>query len=161
MTLPRRFCATVAGLLALPALSPQAQAQGAPAGCTGTPSATWINVIVEGVRSGSGLVAVTLYADESRKFLAKGGSLFVGRVKAVAGTTRACVFVPQPGTYALAIYHDEDGDQKFDRTGIGFPAEGYGFSNNPSTIAGLPAFRSVRLAIPRAGLASRIHLKYP
>jgi len=161
MTLPRRICAAVATPLALAAAIPQAEAQTAPAGCTGEPSSTWINVIVEGVRSGSGLVAVTLYADESRRFLAKGGSLYVGRAKAVAGTTRVCITVPQPGTYALAIYHDENANQKFDRTGIGFPAEGYGFSNNPSTIAGLPAFRSVRLAIPRTGLASRIHLKYP
>lgn len=161
MTLPRRMCAAVAGTLALAGAIPSALAQGAPAGCTGAPSSTWINVIVEGVRSGSGLVAVTLYADESRKFLAKNGSLFVGRVKAVAGTTRACITVPRPGTYVLAIYHDENGDQKFDRTGIGFPAEGYGFSNNPSTIAGLPSFSSVRIAIPRAGLASRIRLKYP
>jgi uncharacterized protein (DUF2141 family) len=161
MTMPRRICAAAAGSLAIVAATPQAKAQGAPAGCTGAPSSTWINVIVEGVRSGSGLVAVTLYADDSRRFLAKGGSLQIGRVRAVAGTTRVCITVPQPGTYVLAVYHDENGNQKFDRTGIGFPAEGYGFSNNPSTLAGLPSFRSVRLAIPRAGLASRIHLKYP
>ena len=162
MTLPRRICAAVAGTLALAASAQQAQAQpAAPAGCTGAPSSTWINVIVDGVRSGSGLVAVTLYADESRRFLAKGGSLQVGRAKAVAGTNRVCITVPRPGTYALAIYHDENGNEKFDRTGIGLPAEGYGFSNNPSTLVGLPAFRSVRLAIPRTGLAARIHLKYP
>jgi uncharacterized protein (DUF2141 family) len=161
MTLPRRTCAAVAGLLALAAAAPQAQAQTAPAGCTGAPSSTWITVIVEGVRSGSGLIAATVYADDSRKFLIKNGSLQVGRVKAVAGTTRICITLPGPGTYALAMYHDENGNQKFDRNGIGFPAEGYGFSNNPSTIAGLPAFSSVRLAIPRAGLVSRIRMKYP
>ena len=161
MNLPRRTCAAMAGAVTLAAATPQALAQGAPAGCTVVPSSTWINVIVEGVRSGSGLVTVTLYADESRRFLAKGGSLQVGRVKAVAGSTRVCITVPQPGTYALAIYHDENGNQKIDRTGIGLPAEGYGFSNNPSTLAGLPAFSSVRLAIPRAGLASRVRMKYP
>jgi uncharacterized protein (DUF2141 family) len=161
MILPRPICAAVAGILALAATAPQAQAQTAPAGCTGAPSSTWITVIVDGIRSSSGLVAATLYADESRRFLVKNGSLQVGRVKAVAGTTRVCITVPRPGTYALAIYHDENGNEKFDRNGIGFPAEGYGFSNNPSTIAGLPAFRSVRIAIPRAGLAARVHLKYP
>jgi uncharacterized protein (DUF2141 family) len=159
MTLPRRLRAAVA--FATLALSAPAAAQSAPGGCTGPASSTWVNVVVNGVRSSTGLVAVTLYADNSRKFLAKGGSMFVGRVRAVAGTTRACVHLPQPGTYALAIYHDENANEKFDRTGIGFPAEGYGFSNNPSTLAGLPAFRSVRLAVPRTGLTSRIQLKYP
>ena len=69
--------------------------------------------------------------------------------------------MPQPGVYALAIYHDENANRKFDRTGIGFPAEGYGFSNNPLTLAGLPSFRSVRLNVPRSGLTSRIQMKYP
>lgn len=144
-----------AGALAIPA------AAAAPVGCTGTPSSTWIEVAVEGVRNDSGLIAITLYADNPRKFLIRHGSLYVGRVNAQAGTTTGCIFVPEPGVYALAIYHDENGNQVFDRTGIGLPAEGYGFSNNPSTLAGLPAFRSVRLAIPRAGLLTRIRIKYP
>lgn len=133
----------------------------APAGCTGTPSATWIDVAVEGVANSSGLIAITLYEDNPRRFLVRHGSLYVGRVPAQAGTTVGCIFVPRPGVYALAIYHDQNASQTFDRTSIGLPAEAYGFSNNPSTLAGLPAFRSVRLAIPRAGLLTRIRLKYP
>jgi uncharacterized protein (DUF2141 family) len=138
-----------------------AAAQTAPAGCTGTPSATWINVVLEGVRSSRGLMAVTLYEDNSRKFLVRHGSLYVGRSPASAGTTRTCIFLPEPGTYALVIYHDENANQSFDRTGIGLPAEGYGFSNNPPTLVGLPSFRSVRLAIPRTGMTTRIEMKYP
>ena len=149
------------GLLASAAEPAPVRAQSAPAGCTGTPSATWIDVTVEGVRSGNGLIAITLYADNSRKFLVRHGSLYVGRVPARAGTTTGCLFVPAPGIYALAIYHDENASQTFDRTGFGLPAEGYGFSNNPSTLAGLPAFRSVRLEIPRSGLLTRIRIKYP
>jgi uncharacterized protein (DUF2141 family) len=167
MTLPRRIRATAAAMpaagaaVALAAIPLPAQAEGAPAGCTGSPSDTWVNVVVEGVKSSDGLIAVTLYPDNSRRFLIKNGSLQVGRVKAVAGTTRACITVPRPGVYVLAVYHDEDGDQNFDRTGLGLPAEGYGFSNNPSTLAGLPSFRSVRIAIPRTNLTARIKLKYP
>jgi uncharacterized protein (DUF2141 family) len=133
----------------------------APTGCTGLASNTWIEVAVEGLRNGDGLVAITLYADNSRKFLVKHGSLYVGRVPAQAGVTRGCIFVPNPGIYAIAIYHDENGDQSFDRTGFGLPKEGYGFSNNPRTLAGLPSFRSVRLSIPRSGLMTRIQMKYP
>lgn len=132
-----------------------------PAGCTGPASDTWIQVAVEGLRSGSGLVAITLYADNPRKFLVRNGSLYVGRVPAHAGTTTGCIYVPRPGVYAIAIYHDENGDQAFNRTGIGLPAEGYGFANNPSTLAGLPSFQSVRVAIPRSGLLTRVRLKYP
>ena len=150
------YAALAASLPAGPAL-----AQAAPAECTGPASATWISVSVEGVRNSNGLVAITLYADKARKFLAKRGSLYVGRVPAHEGTTIGCIHVPKPGIYALAIYHDEDADLTYDRTAIGLPAEGYGFSNNPSTLAGLPAFKSVRLNIPRSGLVTRVRMKYP
>ncbi len=139
----------------------KAQAATPPPGCTGTPSATWLNITAEGLKSGNGLLAITLYADLPRKFLAKGGSMYVGRVNANAGTTRGCIFVPQPGVYAIALYHDENANQKFDRSALGLPAEGYGFSNNPSTLLGLPNFNSVRLNITHTGLLTRVHMKYP
>jgi uncharacterized protein (DUF2141 family) len=173
MTQPRRFRATAA-LVALPLLagiaaftsaaaqpaSPQA-APTPPAGCTGQPSATWLNVSAEGLRSSNGLLAVTLYIDDSSKFLVRHGSIAVGRVQARTGTTRACIFLPKPGVYALALYHDENGDQSFNRSGIGLPTEGYGFTNNPVTLAGLPNFKSVRLNVTKAGLTTRIQMKYP
>jgi uncharacterized protein (DUF2141 family) len=167
MIQPRRIRAAAFTLAALTALSaaaaPTAASAPAPAptGCTGPASGTWLNVVVDGVRNGNGVVAITLYADDSSKFLVKRGSLYVGRVDAQAGTTRGCIFVPKPGVYALALYHDENRDGRFDRTGLGLPAEGYGFSNNPATLAGLPQFRSVRLNVPKPGLTSRISMKYP
>lgn len=163
MTLPRRSIAAAVpcAAIALGLATPAAAQAVAPAGCTGPASNTWINVVVEGVQSSEGLIAITLYADDSSKFLAHHGSLYVGRVPAQQGTTRGCIFVPKPGVYALAIYHDVNANRKFDRTGLGLPAEAYGFSNNPATLAGLPAFRSVRLNIPKTNLTTRVQLTYP
>jgi len=165
MKLPRNFraAALAAALLAAPGApaiaAPAAAAP--PAGCTGPASPYWLNVVAEGLRNSDGLLAVTLYADDSSKFLIKHGSLYVGRVDAHAGATRACIFVPKPGVYALALYHDENANRSFDRTTVGFPAEGFGFSNNPATLAGLPAFKSVRIAVPKTGLTTRVSMKYP
>ena len=164
MTQPRRIRAAAFALAALVSAAAPSTASApatAPAGCTGPASGTWLNVVVDGVRNGNGVVAITLYADDSSKFLVKRGSLYVGRVDANTGTTRGCIFVPKPGVYALALYHDENRDGRFDRTGLGLPAEGYGFSNNPATLAGLPQFRSVRLNVPKPGLTTRISMKYP
>jgi uncharacterized protein (DUF2141 family) len=170
MTLPRRPRAVAPVLTALllaaagtaVVAAPASGAQsGAPTACTGPASQTWLNVKVDGVRNAAGIVAVTLYEDDSSKFLARHGSMYVGRVDARTGTTRVCIFVPKPGVYGLAIYHDENANRKFDRTGLGLPAEGYGFSNNPATIAGLPSFRSVRLNVPKAGLTTQVQMKYP
>jgi len=155
----RRFAAAMACALALPAAP--ALADGAPAGCTGPVSPHWINVVVENVRNDQGQIAITLYADDSSKFLVKHGSLYVGRTKAVAGTTNTCIYLPKTGVWVLALYHDENANQKFDLTSFKMPAEGYGFSNNPPTLLGLPTFSSVRLNVTRDGLTSHIKMKYP
>lgn len=128
--------------------------------CTGTPSDTRLLVQVENVKSSRGLIAVTLYTDVRRKFLAKRGSLYVGRVPARQGRTDVCIHVPKPGIYALAVYHDADSDRSFDRTSLGLPAEGFGFSNNPPTFLGMPNFGAVRIRVPHSGVRTMVKLKY-
>ncbi|HEY7807535.1 MAG TPA: DUF2141 domain-containing protein [Croceibacterium sp.] len=129
--------------------------------CTGPQSPVKLFVDVEGIRSSDGLIAVTLYADDSSKFLAHHGSLYVGRVPAHSGATSVCIHVPRPGIYALAVYHDANANRHYDRTGVGLPAEGYGFSNNPKVFLGMPAWKSVRLEVPKTGTHTAIRLRYP
>lgn len=152
--------AAVAGIGSLAMLSTPAEA--APGQCRGDLSGqSWLNVEVTGVRSSSGLIAVTIYADDSSRFLVSKGSLDVVRFPASQGTFRGCVKLPKNGVYAIAVYHDEDGSRKLNRSGLGLPTEAFGFSNNPSTLAGIPAFRSVRLNVPKPNLTTRINLTYP
>lgn len=133
-----------------------------PLGCVGPPSDTWLNVTIDKVRSDRGVIALTVYPDDARKFLIDGGSLYVARVPARAEKTRMCLFLPQPGIYALAVYHDEDNSGALNRIGpMGLPAEGFGFSGNPNSIESLLEFRSVRLAVPRTNLSTKIRLRYP
>lgn len=159
MLQPRRLHAAALVLAAATAFG--APAMAAPAGCLGTPSDTWLHVSVEGLRNGNGLVTVAIYPDDSRTFLAKGGTIDNNRFQASAPVTRTCVFVPKPGVYAIAVYHDEDSSRKLNRTGLGLPSEGFGFANNPATLAGLPAFRSVRLNVPKSGLTTHVKIRYP
>lgn len=145
---------------ALTGLLVAASAQAQPA-CTGRPSPFRLFVNVSNVRAAQGLIAVTLYADDSSRFLARRGSLYVGRVPASAPVTRVCIHVPSPGTYGIVVYHDADANRSFNRNFIGMPAEGYGFSNDAPAIFGLPSFRSVRLAVPRDGFQISVRLRYP
>jgi len=153
------FAALILGFSA--AHAPVQAQESAPADCQGPASSTWIKVSVTGVRNSNGLVAVTLYADVPGKFLVRHGSLYTGRFPAREGTTQACLFVPKPGVYAIAVYHDENSSRKLDRTALGLPAEAFGFSNNPSTFLGIPSFAKVRLSVPRTDLGTQIGLRYP
>ena len=160
----RRTCFVVLTALAVFGAAGPAMAANdlpAPAGCLGPVSKTWLRVIVEGVHSSNGQIAITIYPDDPSRFLVHHGSLYVERAPAVAGATSTCIFVPKPAVYVVAIYHDENGNGSFDRNSLGLPAEAYGFSNNPPTLLGLPSFRSVRLNVVHSGLAAHIQLTYP
>ena len=146
------FAIAAALLAAGPALADQ--------GCAGVraPTSSRLMVQVAGVRQATGEVAITVYPDDKRRFLAKGGKLARQRVRAAA-SVRACFWVPQ-GSYAVAVYHDRDGDLDFDRTIVGLPAEGFGFSNDPDTKTGLPSLSAVRFRVGPGERAVPIQMRY-
>lgn len=133
----------------------------AEASCAGAPSPHRLTVEVIGLRAAQGQVAVTLYPDDGRRFLAPRGKLSRQRVKARSPVTQACFWLPQPGVYAIAVYHDANADEDFNRSRTtGMPIEGFGFSNDAPTKIGLPEFAKVRFRA-RAGESSvRITLRY-
>lgn len=129
-------------------------------GCEGvrTEGASKLTVQVGGIRAARGEVAITVYADDKRRFLARGGKLLRVRTPAAA-TVRACFWLP-PKNYAIAVYHDADGDRDFDRNMVGMPAEGFGFSNNPETMIGLPPLGKVRFRVPPGEGQVSIQMRY-
>ncbi|WP_369058682.1 DUF2141 domain-containing protein [Caulobacter sp. 73W] len=125
-----------------------AMAMGSPAfaqKCEGVGSAK-LTVQVLGVRAAMGEMAVTIYPDNPKRFLAPKGKLYRVRAITTAPMTTVCFNVP-PGAYAVAIYHDQNGDRDFNRSVIGMPTEGFGFSNDAPTKVGLPSFESVRFVV--------------
>jgi uncharacterized protein (DUF2141 family) len=65
-----------------------------------------------------------------------------------------------PGSYAVAVIHDENSNAKLDRNFIGIPKEGFGFANNPHVALSAPPFQHalIRLACPATDIT--IHLQY-
>lgn len=136
-----------------------APAMAASGDCGGKPGPNRLTVQITGVAPAKGEVAVTVYPDDAKRFLAPKGKLYRLRVKAEAPVTTAC-FHLDPGVYAIAIYHDANGDQDFNRTLVGMPAEGFGFSNDAPTRIGLPSFESVRLRVKAGQTTTAIRMRY-
>lgn len=44
------------------------------------------------------------------------------------------------GNYAITVFHDHDQDGQIRKNKVGYPLDGFGFSNNPSLIFGIPSF---------------------
>lgn len=64
------------------------------------------------------------------------------------------------GNYGIAVYHDENENQKLDRNFIGMPKEGYGFSNNVKGKMGPPAFKDTSVPMNQAETSLSIQLIY-
>ena len=118
-----------------------------------------ILVRVQDVRSNNGLVTAVLYGEKPDDFLAKGKKLAKIRVPAQQGMVDICLIAPTPGTYALAVYHDENGNKKFDKNIIGLPIEGFGVSNNPD-FTFIPPHDEAAFQVVNSRTQLSINLKY-
>lgn len=54
--------------------------------------------------------------------------------------------IPQ-GTYAVMVFHDENGNGKLDKNLVGIPKEGYGASNNPAKKMRPPTFDEAKFSL--------------
>ena len=154
--------ASLAALVALTALVGLASSATAATAddCEGRESQTKLTVQVAGVRAAKGEMAVTLYPDDAKRFLAPHSKLARVRAVAQAPMTSACFWLPTPGFYAVSVYHDENANHDFDRTVLGLPAEGFAFSNDPPTPTALPPFRAVRFKAGDGETRIKVKLRY-
>jgi len=129
--------------------------------CAGKPSEHRLTVSVSNIRAAKGEVAITIYPDDAKRFLAPKGKLLRQRVPARASITSTCFYLPGPGFYAIAVYHDANADQDFNRSIVGMPTEGYGFSNDAPTKVGLPGFNTVRFRVPAGASRTSLRMRYP
>lgn len=53
------------------------------------------------------------------------------------------------GDYAVAVFHDRNGNGKLDRNPVGLPIERYGFSNDAAGAMGPPSFDAARVALQK------------
>ena len=65
-----------------------------------------------------------------------------------------------PGTYAIALHHDEDDDGQMDTGIFGIPTEGTGASRDARGSMGPPSFRDAHVSYPGGEQVQRIRIGY-
>ena len=74
---------------------------------------------------------------------------------------RAVIRGVAPGTYAIAVLHDEDGNRKMKTGWMGIPKEGFGVSRDARGHFGPPHFKDARFTLgPHQNATVVIHLIY-
>ncbi|AXS81681.1 DUF2141 domain-containing protein [Marinobacter sp. Arc7-DN-1] len=120
-----------------------------------------IHVKILDIRNSAGAVACALFESPEgfpTEFLRSASNIMIIKVR---DTQARCDFedIP-PGTYALAVIHDEDLDGKLGTNWLGIPTEGYGFSNDAKAFMGAPSFDAASFPYDGRNLDLTISLNY-
>ncbi len=142
-----RSSLSLAWLGAAMVLAGATQARAAETPCDDTPAAVHLSIVVDRVMASKGRLAVTVYPDDRRRFLAHHGQVAGLRRPSEAPSTTLCVRLPVAGRYEAVVYQDLNDDGRFNRNLLGLPKEPYGLSNDPPNLLGLPSFKSVQFEV--------------
>ena len=116
-------------------------------------------VHIDGFRNQKGNVGVTVFKspggwpENNNKSFFHTGHPFTGDKTTIELQLPA-------GRYAIAALHDENSNHKLDRNLIGWPKEGFGFSNNPKVGLSAPSFDAAAMQINCPVTETTIHLIY-
>ena len=99
-----------------------------------------IKVEVTGFRNNNGKLGCSLFAGPEG-FPRDRTKVFRRSWAPIQGARGECIFSGIPaGDYAVTVFHDENSNGKFDLNWVGYPLEGYGFSNNAKAQFKAPSF---------------------
>jgi uncharacterized protein (DUF2141 family) len=119
-------------------------------------AAATITLEVTGIDAAKGTVRASLYRSDG--WLEDSGVVVTATaLAAVPSVTLSFPDMP-PGTYAIALVHDEDDDGGMTDTLLGFPAEGFGFSNNVRPTISAPAFDEAAFTLGDAPVRLQVAL---
>lgn len=120
-------------------------------------NAATLTVKITGISEAVGKMAVKLVASQEA---------YDGKAKAsaaqmlpVTSTEPMTLTFPDlaPGTYAVLVMQDENGNGTLDSNILGIPKEGYGFSNNPNVMR-KPYFDETKFEVTAADKAIEIEI---
>lgn len=114
-----------------------------------------IKVTITNIESNEGTIQVGLYSQEER-FLKKTYKSIA--TKAIKGSVEV-VFKNIPNnTYAISLYHDEDGNKELNKLFGMIPTEPYGISNNAKETYSAPSWEKAKFKLENQNLTQFISL---
>lgn len=117
-----------------------------------------VEVGITGLRSAKGQILVCLTPNPKAFPDCSKDTASVRMAVKAADAGDFIVHAPATGTYAIAVVHDENGNNKMDMA-LFLPKEGFGFSRNPAIAMGPPSFKAASFAVA-GDVRQSIKMKY-
>ncbi len=127
-----------------------------------TRATSTLRVRIGGARNAKGKIVVLLFRD-ANGFTSDGSKAARAQNVPIDRRTLSAeaVFEGLPqGTYAVTLFHDENGNGRLDTNFLRIPKEGYGFSNNPKKRAGPPPFEQAKFPVEQPECSIEVKLIY-
>lgn len=99
-----------------------------------------LTIDFEQIRNDKGEMSVTIYEDKEHWLDEDVPRLIFPKDNLSDGKMTVKINLEKPGKYAIAVLDDEDMDGKMNHNFIGYPKEGFGFSNNIHVWLSRPKF---------------------
>ncbi len=122
-------------------------------------SAETLVITIRDIRNSDGDIRIAVY-NSADSFLVDGQVAASRTLSAKEGEVEVVFANLQPGTYAAAALHDENGSGDFDTNFIGIPREDYGFSNGAQAGLGSPDFEDASMRLGRITSETDLSLSY-
>ncbi len=97
---------------------------------------------INNITSPEGIIWVGIY-DSEENFMIKENAIVEGYKVDETGHKTVHVDQLTYGKYAIALFHDINGNGELDRNWLGIPSEPYAFSRRPKSKWRLPRFREI------------------
>ena len=125
-----------------------------------TASNSNLTVMINGLRNQKGRICLSLFS-RSEGFPSKSDRAVASQCIRSNEASRGATFENlNPGSYAIAVFHDANADGKLNTGFLGIPKEGFGFSRNPRIGIGAPRFADAALRLTSQNTQVQIQLKY-
>jgi uncharacterized protein (DUF2141 family) len=126
----------------------------------GGPAPSVIRVVANGLKDSKGKMFCALYeAANAKDFPTRPERAAMRTFAPIADKAASCTFADvKPGTYAVAVFHDEDDNGKLDTGFMGIPTEPTGASNDAHGSMGPPKFEDAQFNYTGGALILKIKL---
>lgn len=120
-----------------------------------------IKVKIQNISNNNGVVACAIFESEEgfpNKFMKFASKIMLTQIE---GKDASFEFSDiKPGTYAIAVIHDENRNGELDTNFLGIPTEGYGFSSGAKVTLSAPSFSDAVFSYDGGHLQMSISLDY-
>jgi uncharacterized protein (DUF2141 family) len=122
----------------------------------------WRNITVTATnfRNAKGMAGIALFASEEGFPPDAQQALRTARVEIAAGEARTTFDRVPPGNYAIAVFHDENDNNRLDANWLGVPREGWGVSNNVRGQRGPPRFDEASFELRDQDITIEVKIGY-